>query len=258
MEPTYGFVRIAGIDTGLEPAKARSLIGYMPDLAPVIGDLKVWEFLDLFAHCHGLHGKERSMRVDECLDVVKLGDKRNALCKTLSRGMTQRVVLAKTLLHRPRLLLLDEPASGMDPLARIDLKDSLERIAAEGATIVLSSHILSELAEMVSSVAFMHNGRLHGSGAVADVVDSIKQLRAEVLIELLDDPQACLQWLESRGLKPAIDKRRPRVLHVELDGGEQAQADLLGDLVRANFRVRAFSTQRSSLEDVMRSISAAP
>ncbi|HMB72569.1 MAG TPA: ABC transporter ATP-binding protein, partial [Gammaproteobacteria bacterium] len=141
LEPTYGEIEVFGHDLFEVPEAVHSLLGYMPDLAPVIPDLKVWEFLDLYAASHGLRGTEKRDRIDACLARVGLADKRNVYGKGLSRGMTQRVVLAKTLLHEPRLLLLDEPASGMDPIARRDLRIILESMAAEGATIIVSSHI---------------------------------------------------------------------------------------------------------------------
>jgi ABC-2 type transport system ATP-binding protein len=121
LEPTYGEVNVAGFDLFESPDEVHRLLGYMPDLAPVIPELKVWEFLDLYAHSHGLTGRAKRERVDACLERVGLGDKRNVYGRGLSRGMMQRVVLAKTLLHDPRILLLDEPASGMDPIARRDM-----------------------------------------------------------------------------------------------------------------------------------------
>ena len=113
LEPTYGEVSVCGVDIFEFPEKVHALLGYMPDLAPVVPDIKVWEFLDLFAASHGYSGSEKSDRVNHCLQAVNLSDKRNVYGSGLSRGMMQRVVLAKTLIHNPRLLLLDEPASGM-------------------------------------------------------------------------------------------------------------------------------------------------
>ena len=148
MEPTYGDVFIGGVDISLQPEEARKHLGYMPDLAPIATDLKVWEFLDLFASAHGLSGKIRRIRIEECLGKVALDDKRNEYCKSLSRGMMQRLVLAKTLLHRPSLFLLDEPASGMDPESRQALRYTVRQLAKDGAAVLLSSHILTEVDEI--------------------------------------------------------------------------------------------------------------
>ncbi len=154
MRPTYGEVRLCGMDLFEQPEAAREILGYMPDFAPVPSDLRAWEFLDLFAHSHGLgSASRRRTRIDECLDEVHLSDKRNAWCRELSRGQTQRLVLAKTLLHRPRVVILDEPASGMDPLSRRDLRLTLRKMAAEGVAVIVSSHILSELADMCKRVS---------------------------------------------------------------------------------------------------------
>src|SRR5688572_30595976 len=169
MRPTYGEVAFCGLDLFEQTSAVRRILGYMPDLAPAPSDIKVWEFLDLFAAAYGLRSAERRKRIEECLASVELTDQRNTICRTLSRGMTQRLVLAKTLLHRPRVLVLDEPASGMDPMSRIALRKTLRELARDGATILASSHILSELAEMCTSVGILVKGRLVVSGTTSEV-----------------------------------------------------------------------------------------
>jgi len=254
--PTHGHVRICGYDLREETDAVRSRLGYMPDLAPVIGNLKVWEFLDLFAASHGLPAKERSGRVAECLSLVKMEDSRDVLCGTLSRGMTQRVVLAKTFLHRPEVLLLDEPASGMDPIARIDLKDALLGIAATGSTIIISSHILSELSEMATSIGILHKGRLREHGPVEQVLASLKQATSQIQIDVVGDRHACLEWLQRKHLTVSLPEKHPQRLDVELEGDEHAQARLLRELIEGGIAVNGFHVKRSSLEDLMRVISS--
>lgn len=256
--PTYGSVRMAGFDLEQEPDKVRARLAYMPDLAPIISDLKVWEFLDLFAAAYGLSESERPRRVNECLDLVKMQGSRNVLCGTLSRGMTQRVVLAKTLLHRPEILLLDEPASGMDPIARIDLKDALQAVAAEGATIIISSHILSELAEMATSIGILHKGQLRQHGPVHKVLASMERTTSIVQIDLLERIEECRQWLANRNLHPKDPNGHPERIVIEMEGGKSAQAALLHDLIQANFSIHGYHAKTSSLEDVMRAISTEP
>src|SRR5436189_2372890 len=174
MEPTYGEVFLDGVDIFEDIESARRIIGYMPDLAPVPTDLKVWEFLDFHANAYGIGTRaQRRERVAECLEEVALTEQRNNWCRALSRGQTQRVVLAKTLLHRPRVLILDEPASGLDPLARRDLRNALRKLAKAGATVFVSSHILSELAEMCSSLCVMNHGRLLASGTTDEVREQL-------------------------------------------------------------------------------------
>lgn len=253
--PTYGSVRMAGFDLEQSPDKIRARLGYMPDLAPIIGNLKVWEFLDLFAASYGLQGSDRAKRIDECLELTKMNGSREVLCGTLSRGMTQRVVLAKTLLHRPQILLLDEPASGMDPLARIDLKDALQAVAATGATVIISSHILSELAEMATSIGILHKGRLREHGDVHEVLSSLEHATSTIFLDVIGDRDPCRQWLESRKLTTILPEKQPQRIQIELEGDADAQAALLKDLVTAGFHINGFQVKRSSLEDLMRAIS---
>lgn len=141
LDPTLGEVLIDGWNATEHPEKAQAKLGYMPDLAPVPSDLKVWEFLDLFAGAYWIELGEKQQRIDECLITVNLLDKRNDWCKSLSRGMMQRLIFAKTLLHRPLLYVLDEPASGMDSTSRSALKQALQKVTKEGAAVIISSHI---------------------------------------------------------------------------------------------------------------------
>ena len=254
--PTYGSVSMAGFDLDQDPDEIRARLGYMPDLAPVVSNLQVWEFLDLFAASYGLDSSQRKARINECLELVKMEESRKTLCGTLSRGMTQRVVLAKTLLHKPDILLLDEPASGMDPIARIDLKDALQSVSATGSTIIISSHILSELSEMATSVGILHKGRLRAHGDVHEVLSSLEHTSARIQIELVENREGCLEWMHSRNLKAQLADKHPHRVELELEGGQSEQAALLKDLIQAGFSIHGFQARNSSLEDLMRSISS--
>jgi len=170
LKPTYGNVKIGGVDILEKPAEARKMLAYMPDLAPVPSDLKVWEFLDLFARSYGYSAVEGKVRWEECLKMVDLWEKRNDFCKGLSRGMKQRVNLAKAILHHPKVIILDEPASGMDPKSRAQLRTILKRMAKQGSTVVVSSHILNELSDMCSSVGILHHGELIDHGELQQVI----------------------------------------------------------------------------------------
>ena len=253
LEPTYGEVRILGHDLFEVPERALERLGYMPDLAPVIPNLKVWEFLDLYAHSYGYRGSEKSDRVDECLRKVKLGDKRGLFGRALSRGMTQRVVLAKTLLHDPKLLLLDEPASGMDPIARRDLRLILQELAAGGASVIVSSHILSELADMCTSVGIMHQGKLLKSGSVAATLASLETEAAMIRIELVDSIDAAVIWLDNHDL---IDEIRPDGLRVtfRFQGTKREQSELLTAMTRADLGLVAFSPRETGMESLLMSL----
>lgn len=253
LEPTYGEVEVAGRDLFEETDRAHAVIGYMPDLAPVIPDLKVWEFLDLYAHSHGFKGREKRDRVDACLEKVRLTDKRNVYGRALSRGMTQRVVLAKTLLHEPKLLLLDEPASGMDPIARRDLRRILEELADGGATILISSHILSELSDMCTSVGIMHLGRLLRCGPKEKVLGELDEERTQIRIEVLEDAEAVAARLERREDVDAVRVEGRRIL-VGFRGDRAARARLLRELLSQDASVSAFTPERSGIESLLMSL----
>ena len=252
-EPTYGEVRVSGLDLFEEPERVHEVLGYMPDLAPVVPDLKVWEFLDLYAESHGLRGSEKRDRVDACLAKVKLGDKRNAYGRGLSRGMMQRVVLAKTLLHEPRLLLLDEPASGLDPIARRDMRTVLQEVAAGGATIVVSSHILSELSDLCTSVGFMHLGKLLRYGPLESVLEGFAAESTVVRIDVVDSALRAAELLAARDGVSNLRVETTK-LTFAFAGDERARAALLKELVANGIEIAAFTPERSRIETLLMSI----
>ncbi len=251
MEPTYGDVFLDGIDIREQIAEARRIVGYMPDLAPVPSDMKVWEFLDFHAAAYGIGTKaQRRERVAECLEEVALTPQREKWCKELSRGQTQRVVLAKTLLHRPRVLILDEPASGLDPLARRDLRNALRRLAKTGATIFVSSHILSELAEMCTSLCVMNLGKLLASGTVDEVRQQLGNTERVITAAVLGKAEEAASWLSAR--EGVHDLQiHPHQLVFGFKGSDEDQADLMEGLIAAGVRLRAFEEKRSSFEDIL-------
>jgi ABC-2 type transport system ATP-binding protein len=251
MEPTYGDVFLSGIDVLENIEAARRIIGYMPDLAPVPSDLKVWEFLDFHAAAYGIGSRStRRDRVAECLEEVALADQRDKWCKELSRGQTQRVVLAKTLLHRPSVLILDEPASGLDPLARRDLRNALRRLAAGGATIFVSSHILSELAEMCTSLCVMNRGKLLASGTADQVRGQLGNTQRTLTATLLGRHEDARAWLAAQPsvTGPTIDGQH---ITFRFHGDDEAQADLMEGLIHLGIRIRSFEEKRSSFEDIL-------
>ncbi|MES2709031.1 MAG: ABC transporter ATP-binding protein [Verrucomicrobiota bacterium] len=251
MEPTYGDVRLAGIDIFEQPENARRVIGYMPDLAPVPSDLKVWEFLDLFAESHGLgDAPRRNARIDECLEQVSLLEKRGVFCKTLSRGQTQRLVLAKTLLHRPRVLILDEPASGMDPLSRRQLRLALRTLAADGATIIVSSHILSELAEMCTSLCVMNRGKLLASGTVDEVRKTLGRAERTLTLGVVERLPEAAAWLGRQEHVKAVNPVGDRIVF-QFAGSPREQAGLVTALVREEFLIHSLEEQKSTFEEIL-------
>lgn len=251
MEPTYGEVILAGVDVLEDIETARRIIGYMPDLAPVPSDLKVWEFLDFHASAYGLGTRaKRRERVAECLEEVALTGQRDKWCKELSRGQIQRVVLAKTLLHRPSILILDEPASGLDPLARRDLRHALRKLADTGATVFVSSHILTELAEMCSSLCVMNRGKLLASGTVAEVRAQLGRDERKLTVSLLNRQDEAAAWLESQPGVHGLQLLGKQAVF-GFAGSDDGQADLMEGIIRLGIRMISFEEKRSSYEDIL-------
>lgn len=249
--PTYGEVRIAGFDLLEEPAAVHRIIGYMPDLSPVAPELKVWEFLEYFAAAYGLSPAERRRRTNECLELVHMQEHRNAYGKGLSRGMTQKVVLAKTLIPAPQILLLDEPASGMDPLARINLKNILLELSRQGVTTVVSSHILTELEDMCTSIGIMDHGRLLKSGTLATVLH--EPLTKVIHLATLEQPEQLLALLQAHPLVLAVERQDHRFT-LQFRGDLAQEAELLRDLVLAGIPISSFRRRESRMEDALISL----
>ena len=251
MEPTYGEVILDGVDVLEDIESARRIIGYMPDLAPVPSDLKVWEFLEFHAAAYGIGNRaQRRDRVQECIEDVALVEQRGNWCKELSRGQTQRVVLAKTLLHRPRVLILDEPASGLDPLARRDMRTALRKLALSGATVFVSSHILSELAEMCTSLCVMNRGKLLASGTADEVREKLGNTNRVLTATLLSRHDEAAAWFASQSGVLDVNVLGQQVVF-RFDGSDDAQAGLMEGIVRLGIRMRAFEEKRSSFEDIL-------
>jgi ABC-2 type transport system ATP-binding protein len=254
-EPTYGDVHICGIDAFGDRRGVHGKVAYMPDLAPVYDGLRCWEFLDLFAAAHFIDRRTRRERLDEVLDQVDLTSKRNAFCKTLSRGMRQRLVLAKTVLTDPKVLLLDEPASGVDPIGRIDLRKMLRRQADLGKAILVSSHILTELGEMCTSIGIMEKGELRLTGALDEVVGRLGD-RRRIVAEVVGGAASLAERLGRHDAIASIEAEDDRLAFDLTAEGDDDVVALLRELVAEGFPIRAFAEKRRGVEDVMLEIGA--
>lgn len=261
LQPSSGEIIINGKPINQNLYELRTQIGYMPDFFGVYEDLVVWEYLDFFARCYNLPSNRRKQVIDELLELVDLSEKREAYVHTLSRGMRQRLCLAHALVHDPQVLLLDEPASGLDPRARVEMRELLRELGAMGKTVVLSSHILSELAELCDSIGIIERGQLVAAGKLEDVRAQIQGGRRLHIRTLSDISQitALLQNQPGVGqIYPAngasngnsILEQPGSELEVEFIGDENAMADLLGVLVSSQIRVASFSETRTGLEEV--------
>jgi len=251
-EPTHGEIFLAGRDARRTPELARAILAYMPDLAPLPHDLRAEEYLRFFAECHGFYGKARDTRVAECLEAVELTDRRREFCRQLSLGMRQRLVLASSLLHRPQVLVLDEPASGMDPVARAALREALRRQAAAGATIVLSSHVLSELQDLCTSIGFMREGRLIDSGPIREVLQRQGSRTRRLRLRTFGSTEKLIRWLAG---PDGLPQAEPHLVHHEVEcnfaAGDSEQAAFFGRLGAAGLGVVAMRELETSIEDVV-------
>ena len=195
--PSAGVGRVNGYDVVRQPWEVRRSIGFMPDTYGVYNGMRVGEFLDFFALAYGIARKQRRVLISDVLALVDLSEKRDDFVNALSRGMKQRLCLARTLIHDPPVLILDEPASGLDPRARVEIKEILRELASMGKTILISSHILTELADICSSVAIMERGELVAAGSIAAVLERVSEQR-RVSVRVLHQPELALRWLEGQ------------------------------------------------------------
>lgn len=253
--PTYGEVRIAGIDVAEDPAAVHTILGYMPDNPPAYDDLRCWEFLDLFAGAYFVARRSRRSRVNELLDQVGLSPVRNRFARTLSTGMRQRLVLAKTLLPDPRVLLLDEPASGLDPLARIDLRELLKREAARGKTILVSSHILTELSTFCTSIGIMEKGRLLESGTIDELIARLNR-RRRIVVEVLAGARSVEIAEFERFAHVSGVEARGCVYEFDFAASDADVVELLRAMTLAGIPVRSFTEKRLGVEDILLHVGA--
>src|SRR5215510_474466 len=248
MLPTVGQMTIGGYDVGQHPREVRRLIGYMPDSFGVYEDLLVWEYLDYFAALYQIERAGRRKAIDDVLELTDLGGKRDSQVMSLSRGMKQRLCLAKTLLHDPEVLLLDEPASGLDPHARIEIRELIRELCRMGKTILVSSHILTELADFCTSIGIIEAGRLLAAGRIDEITE---KLTGNVVVDITvkGDPRVALEVLAERTdiIRSTSDGR---VIRVEYGGVPDDLDELLEYLVKRGVRVVGFSRSEADLEDI--------
>jgi ABC-2 type transport system ATP-binding protein len=243
--PDEGEAEVAGASVLREPDEVRRLMGYMPDFFGVYDDLKVTEYLELYASLSGMRGASAASVRDDLLELVDLGHKRDEFVENLSRGMQQRLCLARALIHDPQVLLLDEPASGLDPIARVEMREILKELARMGKTILISSHILAELADLCTHVGIVAAGKVVREGALADVLWAAE--RPSYLLRVLCDPSSATRVLEEQvGVGPVTTG--PDGIRFRCDGGAAGSAAALAAVVAAGIPVTRFIEEESSLE----------
>jgi ABC-2 type transport system ATP-binding protein len=255
LTPTSGGVCISGIDVLAEPEKAQQYIGYLSDFFSVYEDLGVWEYLDYFAHAYKMEEAEIADRIREVILLTGLEVKRDALIRGLSRGMKQRLGIARAIIHRPKVLLLDEPASGLDPKARFDLRNLLRSLCDQGTTILISSHILTELEGFCTSIGIMEKGRLVRSGRIEEVIAAENPGRTIQLAWVGDFASTIRSFLEGGRAHIGHCQFGAKEGTFQFTGGDDELTDVLANLVAAGVRVVSFAEARQTVEDLYMKIS---
>jgi ABC-2 type transport system ATP-binding protein len=253
LEPTYGEVRVAGIDVLAEPLRVHRLIGYMSDFFSLYDEMLVWEYLDHFASCYGIPRQRREKLVEEVLKLVSLDVRHDSEIKALSRGMRQRLCFAKTLIHEPQVLLLDEPASGLDPAGRLEFRELLKQLHAMGRTVVISSHILTEMADFCTSIGIIEEGKLLATGRVEDILRQMQPgLRIELevsagmpqLLEILNSHEAASQVAAVNGKA-----------HCRWSAAREALPELHRRIVHGGVDLISLTVKEDNLEDIYMKVS---
>ena len=254
LEPSNGRIRILGHDAEDEINAVRRRIGFMPDDFGIYNDLKVWEYLDYFAMAYRIPAAQRRKRAKDVVDLVDLNVKEDAFVESLSRGMKQRLCLAKTLIHDPEVLFLDEPASGLDPMARIEFRELMKELVKLGKTIVISSHILTEMSDFCTSVGIIEKGKLVVAGRIEELLRRLKG-STKLHLEIISGREKLVQLLDTHP-KVRAHNLDGGTLIVDFDGNEQDTADLLRDVVIAGIGVKGFYEKRENLEDIFLKVGA--
>ena len=249
LEPTVGRVFISGVDVHQEPERAQQFIGYLSDFFSVYEDLEVWEYLDYFAHAYKMPEGKIPARLDEVIHEVDLEVKRDQMIKGLSRGMKQRLGIARAIIHRPKVLLLDEPASGLDPKARMDLRNLLRSLRDQGTTVLISSHILTELEGFCTSIGLMEKGVMVRSGTIEEITAAETRYRV-----------VRLSWIgESGAVVESRLKAEGKISGVMLSGSEgvfkfggteEELAAALSGLIASGVHVVSFTEVKQTIEDL--------
>ena len=246
--PQEGDARIGGYSVVDRPERVRRITGFMPDYAGVYANMTVVEYLDFFARAHEMRGEARRKAVASVVDFMGIGDLSDRQVDGLSKGLKQRVALGRAIIHDPEVLILDEPAANLDPRARIEFRTLIRELAADGKTILLSSHILTELAEMCDTVAVIDKGRILATGTVEDILARMRARRILSLRLAAGADRLERFLLEQPGVANVHDVGGR--LHFELDGGDDEQVTLVGRLVAAGFPILEFAAHQAGLEEL--------
>ena len=251
-EPTSGDAKIDGVSIVEVPEKARRLIGYMPDALPMHRDISVHEYLDFFARAYGLTGTQRRQVVGNIEEFANLAGIRDRTLFALSKGMKQRVSLARALLHDPPVLVMDEPAAGLDPRARVELRELLRILSGQGKAILISSHILTELSEICDGAVIIEQGRIITAGTLQEIAKPDVEQHTFLIRSLNQQDDLYKSLL----LIPSVEavNRLGNEIEVRIDGSEETCSDLLENLIRDGYRIVEFKQHNGDLESVFMNV----
>jgi len=252
--PQHGDARIGGISIIDYPEETRRVTGFMPDYAGVYGQTTVEEYLDFFARTYSLNGPARHKAVQNIIEFMGIGDLKDRMIDTLSKGLQQRVALGRAIIHNPQFLILDEPAANLDPRGRIEFRTLIRELAADGKTILLSSHILTELSEICDRVAVIEKGKILAEGTVQEITNGVRRQRL-LSVRLSSQHESAQRFLLEQ---PEVSRVHEvgGCLRFEFGGADDDQVALLGRMVGTGFPVLEFSVQDAGLEDLFMKITA--
>lgn len=243
-----GSVQIGGTQAKVGSKEMKRLIGYVPDFFGVYDNLKVKEYMDMYGSMYGMLSGDIAKLTDDLLELVNLTDKKEVYVDTLSRGMKQRLCVARALLHNPKLLILDEPNSGLDPRARVEMKELLKNLHSMGKTIVISSHILSELSEMCDSIGIMNRGQLVTAGRIEDIMQQLSGGK-RIHIRVESDMEPAVRMLkEQAGV--SVESVRENELIITHSGTDEDICGLIGRLIQNQVLLTGFYKEEGSLESL--------
>jgi len=248
LAPSSGKVYIDGINVLKEPLEVKKHIGYMPDFFGVYDDLKVSEYMSFYAGLYGISKQKYPDLIDSLLELVRLTNKKDAYVDTLSRGMKQRLCLARSLIHDPEFLILDEPASGLDPRARVEMKEILRELRSLGKTVLISSHILHELSELCTSIGIIDSGKLIASGSVQEIVEKMSHSNQVKIRVSSKEEEAVKVLMEIPGIGSISSVAG--VIDVNMEDGDETCTRVLKTLVEKDIPVVSFQPVEDSLESV--------
>jgi len=246
--PDSGTVEIDGVDAIANPGKLKAVIGYVPDYFGTYDNLKVAEYMEFFASCYGMEGLKARKRSLTLLEQVGLEDRMDAFVDGLSRGMKQRLCLARALIHNPKMLIMDEPTAGLDPRTRLEFKQIVKELQEQGKTVLISSHILSELSELCTHIGVLEQGKMLLEGSIAEIENSINTSNP-LIISVLGETQAALNLLKEHDLVKTISVKEQELM-ITFAGTSGEEAALLKELVEAGIPVRSFVRRQGGLESI--------